>query len=136
MRTIKFRIKDKHFGWFYGMPFGVIKNKEFCTFVGFDNSYYNIFAEVETLGQFTGLYDKNNKEIYEGDILKDEYGRIMKVIYKENWGKFQFELIKITGEKWTKNFHFADLRDWFDSNSMKKPEIIGNIFDNPELLEN
>lgn len=142
MRTFKFRGKRIDNGeWIYG-SLVVETYPDFCNYFirtkgeeDWTSRYKDVPVDKNTLGQFTGLYDKNNKEIYEGDILKDEYGRIMKVVYKENWGKFQFELLKITGEKWTNNFRFADLTDWFDSSLSETPEIIGNIYDNPELLE-
>ena len=88
----------------------------------------------ETVGQFTGLTDKNGKNVFEGDILKDEYGRIILVIWREKFAKFAFKLIKSTGENWTKNFSYADMWSWFDLEN-NLPEVIGNIYDNPELLE-
>ena len=90
-------------------------------------------VEKETVGQYTGLTDKNGKKIYEGDIVKDEYGRIMEVVWRENLAKFALKLIKTTGEKWTENFLYADMGEWFDlANHL--PEVIGNIHDNKELL--
>ena len=86
----------------------------------------------ETVGQYTGLTDKNGKKIFEGDIVKDDVGRIMEVVFREKFAKFSFKLIKITGAKWTCNFAFADMIDWFNCGDF--PEVIGNIHDNPELL--
>ncbi len=91
--------------------------------------------DPETAGQYTGFTDKNGTKIFQGDIVKDCYGRIMKVDFIERWGKYQFTLVKATGERWTNNFIRADLTDWFVCGCTEEmPEIIGNIYDNPELL--
>lgn len=80
----------------------------------------------ETIGQFTGLTDKNGKRIFEGDIVRCGTGRICKVTFFISPGVSGFDLVPIGGfdapppHKWSL---FADT------------EIIGNIHDNPELLE-
>ena len=77
---------------------------------------------------YTGLKDKNGKEIYEGDIVDtgEEYGKY-KVVFSEFWCGFSFEGGK--GRKTrdgTEHPRFS--QDW-DS-----VEVIGNIHENPELL--
>lgn len=89
-------------------------------------------VEKNTVGQFTGFTDKNGKKVFEGDIVKDEYGRIMEVVFRESFAKFAFRLIK--GEGWTNNFLYAEMGEWFNF-TKHLPEVIGNIHDNPELLE-
>ena len=80
----------------------------------------------ETIGQFTGLTDKNGKRIFEGDIVRCGTGRICKVTFFISPGVSGFDLVPIGGfdapppHKWSL---FADT------------EIIGNIHDNPDLLE-
>lgn len=95
---------------------------------GYQNEVY-----PETVGQFTGLYDKNGKEIYEGDILRsvkfhDIVGYIM---YDKKEGAFMFikidELMKTELET---RCHITER--WL--NEFPK-EVIGNIYDNKELLE-
>lgn len=88
----------------------------------------------ETLSLFLGFHDMRKKKIFEGDIVKDKFGRIMEVVFKEKFAKFAFRLIKTTGEEWTNNFYFADINEWFYCD-IPEVEVIGNIHDNPELLE-
>jgi uncharacterized phage protein (TIGR01671 family) len=69
--------------------------------------------------QFTGLLDKNGKEIYEGDILEEDM-HLFVVEWDSKWAKFKLKYIKI-----------IQFPDWNRGIEMK---IIGNIFETPELL--
>lgn len=86
-------------------------------------------VHTDTLGQFTGLVDKNGKMIFEGDILSTENGTF------SNTGMGHILLYK---GMWT-SFYGQDAigRDCFDElhTVCGSREVIGNIYDNPELLE-
>lgn len=86
----------------------------------------------ETVGQYTGLTDKNGKKIFEGDIAKFrrfENNYIGKIIFNYKTAGFEFRwdvLVVAFGEKatYTANLSVCD-----------EIEVIGNIYDNPELLK-
>lgn len=91
--------------------------------------------------QFTGLYDKNGKEIYEGDILRgftypylsdDHYNYLAEVVWFDNCAAFGIVTHKAKDSKVsgisdgnTDYMVFWNPDDW---------EVIGNIYENPELL--
>lgn len=84
------------------------------------------FIDKNTIGQYTGLHDKNGQEIYEGDIISDGYEKCL-VVWVKKYAGFMLKLLE------EKN----DFREW--SNPFidlgKEDEVIGNIYENPELLE-
>ena len=134
MRTIKFRGKPTVVfkDWVYGgyKKENIIWNEDFS--VPLDNP-----VDPETVGQFTGLYDKNGTEIYENDILKvktnegREYNPLL-VVYSEVYGGFCLlskNALNITPDK----PHRPINPNWWDG-FKDEIEVIGNIHDNPELL--
>lgn len=88
----------------------------------------------EYLMQSTGLFDKNGKEIFEGDVVK----RYRSPFFKAKW-EYQIETVLkekaslLLGREFGKNFGTIP----FDSPFAKSVllEVIGNIYENPELLE-
>lgn len=95
---------------------------------------------TDTLGQFTGLSDKNGKQIFEGDLFTmDDDDIVAVVIFKD--GCFRLELHGLCGAFTESGFDECgggygiiecDPIDWY---SVRDMEVIGNIHDNPELLE-
>ena len=143
MRTIKFRGKfvyanaDGSLIWIYGSLFqtdtlhNVGKAKILKT-VSHDGVIANNEVILGTVGQFTGIVDRNGMEIYEGDIIQtyDSKGKpiLHEVYYLESEARFATKLIgyeNLNGgslsQKWINELDF---------------EVIGNIFDNKELLQN
>ncbi len=95
--------------------------------------YFYDFDEI-VLMQSTGLKDKNGKEIFEGDVVK----RYRSPFFKAKW-EYQIETVLkekaslLLGREFGKNFGTIP----FDSPFAKSDllEVIGNIYENPELLE-
>ena len=102
-------------------------------------------VHTDTLGQFTGLTDKNGKKIFEGDIIKSDNGNqsaVSVVCYGEFSPLMFYDLLenfvmprpkeKLVGLflRSTKNGE-----EMFLSNCSKLIEVIGNIHDNPDLLD-
>ena len=81
------------------------------------------FHEIEFL-QYTGLKDKNGKEIYEGNILEQEDGRRCEVFWNDYNGIFDLRCIVSKGVPYSLQDRCYLLQ-----------EIIGNIYENPELLK-
>lgn len=130
MRQIKFRAWDKEFegGTMTYSDERLHLEDFFC------------YHEGQDLMQFTGLLDKNGKEIYEGDIVTAEhYGKEVKHIYEVAWseGCCSFNFYCQTDENCGNNG--APVSDFamgcgegdIDAETIK---VIGNIYENPELL--
>ncbi len=118
MREIMFRGLTKARKWVYGYLTAHIRD---CT-----EKYYiqtkdeNVYEAIpESVGQFTGRKDKNGKEIYEGDIFKapHDFGP----------GGFSVRTASVA-------FHPEDGYQW-NYWKLDELEIIGNIHENPELLD-
>ena len=130
MREILFRGKRLYDGeWVYGFivkMFGIhcITDKDD------ENTAYEVIPE--TVGQYTVLKDKNGKRIFEGDIMKQK-----DITHK---GEIQIEgekyLVTSSSGCWFGICKKTDYkRSIFLSELCNIGEVIGNIHDNPELLE-
>lgn len=172
MREIKFRAKRLDNGeWSYGS--GLLIADDFCvidrdTEMYVDEKYEwagnthffrvaGVMCDLKTICQYTGLKDKNGKEIYEGDILRiEEFRNESGPIEKSEEFYEVFDLEDMKGEKqreYTSSVSWedgafvisvnrkgdTDLSVLFGDMRLSFPififEVIGNIYDNPELVE-
>lgn len=134
MRTIKFRGKRLDNGeWIYGSllviedTYFIIEPADFSydndtdeTAFWFDSTEQEV--DPATVGEYTGFKDLHGKDIYEGDILTDEYGSIGEV----EWVNGEFVVSFGDVEMYS-------LSNYFDGSCQMW--TIGNIHDNPKLLE-
>ena len=124
MREIKFRAwhkEKKIMGEVLGID--ILHKEIFFSNEDVDCYEHTDFKDIELM-EYTGLKDKNEKEIYEGDIVKLRANHGIGVVkYYDEWGAFIVEYIKprplaVLGM----NYYKEDI------------EVLGNIYKNPELL--
>jgi uncharacterized phage protein (TIGR01671 family) len=145
MREIIFRGKGRDNGKWYEGDLGTVAHKRFI-----DDGKHNARVIPETVGQFTGLTDINGKRIFEGDILKVQtrvyveednpvFGKMKALSEGKRTRYWVVEWGNQTcgGASWY--FYGKDRR--FNRRASKstlwnsEAEVVGNIHDNPELME-
>lgn len=135
-REIKFRGKVKHHnpmttpenGWVEGYYVQDLAQGEMRSYIFNCPCYCEVIPE--TVGQFTGLLDKNGKEIYEGDIIRSYDSENNPIIHSISWDNKKACYVAIM-------LRYPLLggsidKGWIDE---FEKEVIGNVFDNPELLK-
>ena len=151
MREILFRGKDENDVWQKGF-YCAFNDRSYRIYSGFAETdcgdYYPDWDEVnpETVGQYTGLTDKNGKKVFEGDIIKAEFKpqnykeppyAIGNVVFENGTFKIAVSVSKNSSEY--KTFENKDVRSFsIEHNFLDRHyvlEVIGNVFDNPELLK-
>lgn len=139
MREIKFRGKARRYGqWFFGNYYD--RDTKGHTRIG-DLNQGCLDIDPETVGQYTGLKDKNGKEIYEGDIVK----RHCNVYGLDDIGVVKYDDEKAWFVLYCKKRHYAKSLPFMKQQTINDGqciieetftyEIIGNIHDNPKFKE-
>lgn len=122
-REIKFRAKDRVGVWVYGDLRLTSREPHIWT-----DPYTSHIINTETIGQYTGLKDKNGEEIYEGDIVKSISGKVGYVIFLQQ----EMGYVVVWDNCDTRLGHRNRGGGYEYDESI---EVIGNIHDNPELLK-
>lgn len=127
MRTIKFRGKSIcESRWIFGDLFRTDLDGEVAIqFYDEEDGWMTAMVRPETVGQFTGVTDINGRKIYEGDIVRV---RVTNDRFKKN-PRFRNGVVTFCEYDggWTNGCYFRFLP--------QRMEVIGNIHDNPELME-
>ena len=149
MRTIKFRGIGKRTGtWIYGNliqlggayiispifnKYEIVPDHSTECALGFHEDEFDVI-EPDSLGQFTGLLDKNGNEIYEGDIINMHTKRYGDEIFRIAYEDSHLGVFALCTDDVYSRFVCV-----FGKSYEYEPfycEVIGNIHDNPELLKN
>lgn len=130
MREILFRGKAKANDcckdggyWVYG---DIGHTKHYCDTI-VTNEWDTVEVDPETVGQFTGMCDKNGTRIFEGDVMVFCKGATHP--FEIKWDGLGWKMFRADGTRIKDPFESWEI--WH----MQRSEVIGNRWDNPELLE-
>ena len=139
-REILFRAKGSG-NWRYGSyvhfdkkPINDCYNNKYKDFIvtnGVYGEHYYPITELSSLGQYTGLKDKDGKKIFEGDILQDEHdSKIMHIVRYDDRICSYTAWCPLVHDNWEKGNMIS--KKWI--NEFGKI-VIGNVTDNPEMVK-
>ncbi len=126
MREIKFRFWNQYLKIFEKSVDVTLDKKFEGIYAEVVDNINDEYAEIE-MQQFTGLYDKNGKHIYEGDILQSEdKDYTFQIVWNDEWARFDYEMV------WSKEKNcIHDIR----LGRSERYLVIGNIYEHPGLLK-
>ncbi|BFP39517.1 YopX family protein [Flavobacteriaceae bacterium GF1] len=135
MRTIKYRGLTRQGEWVYGnythlkKDYSTVRKGHYIS--NKSGAPFAYMVRPESVGQFTGLHDRNGKEIYEGDIV--DFGGC---VYKVYWAANQcgFHAISNQGDKYGPYQQSLSTNSGFLKKLWANAEIKGNAHQNPEML--
>lgn len=138
MRDILFRGKTENGGWAEG---SLIRAGSYCCILESEDCVhpsdypyldddlgtidgYATPVLPETIGQFTGLFDKNNKKIFEGDIVKTKYGRLCVVRWfsSDSYNGWDLEMVNDYN-----NWRYNDPPTHYDLYNKENLKVVSNI---------
>ena len=131
MREILFRGKNYDGEWIEG--YYVHQGKSHEIYYKDYQEFPSRFVTPETVGQYTGLTDKNGRKIFEGDIIHLEYSQVFfgGVYFGEYTAEVSYKEGCFITDGTNNGDEIETPLSGFDNDEV---EIIGNIHDNPELL--
>ena len=134
IREVKFRGKSVDGQLVYGIPIKthigiymvIEENPHVCSVYGYMEIDEFVKVDENTIGQFTGLYDKNGKEIYEGDI-----------VHLDAWSPYAMQIVFLEGAFCLadEDGHYLGDIHYIHHAEVEQCTVIGNIYDNSELLK-
>lgn len=142
MREIKFRGKRLNNGeWIYGslLVSHFKDDKKERYFITQFSGNYTFEHEVDpnTVGQFTGLRDKNGRDIWEGDIFKEDGSGIVRSVFRVPGGlAFEDNPVSFGYDHRAPVYPYSSIAEMQSVSWLSQCcEVIGNIHDDPELLK-
>ena len=142
MREIKFRGKRLDNGeWIYGslLVSHFKDDKKERYFITQFSGNYTFEHEVDpnTVGQFTGLRDKNGRDIWEGDIFKEDGSGIVRSVFRVPGGlAFEDNPVSFGYDHRAPVYPYSSIAEMQSVSWLSQCcEVIGNIPDDPELLK-